>query len=276
MRLAPGSFFGQPKSSIALDGLLFLESAFPSNTAIPTHTHANPFFYFVLEGTCEEVDTRGTHTSEPSTLVYHPAGHVHSNQWPGQGGRCLHVEVAEPRLERLRTYAKVLMGPAEICGGAPAALALRLYREYQLRDAVSPLALEGLTLELIAETSRQPALPKRTAPFWARRARALLRERFAEELTLEGIADAVVVHPSHLARGFRKFFGCTPGDYLRQLRIDHAIRLLATTDRALCLVALEAGFTHQSHFSNSFKRRMGMSPLQYRRLVRAGKSAPRG
>jgi transcriptional regulator GlxA family with amidase domain len=43
------------------------------------------------------------------------------------------------------------------------------------------------------------------------------------------------VHPSHLSREFRNFFKVTPGDYLRDLRVETAARYLSETDIALRL-----------------------------------------
>jgi len=140
-------------------------------------------------------------------------------------------------------------------------------------DEASPLAIEGLTLELLAECARKgsDALERRP-PRWLVAVLDLLHEKFLEPITLGSIAQLVGVHPAHLARVFRRFHGCTVGDYVRKLRFELGCRLLANSDRPLVEIALSAGYADQSHFSRSFKRQMGLSPAAFRDSVRPRKS----
>src|SRR5262249_39702212 len=156
-----------------------------------------------------------------------------------------------------------LRDPTDARGGPPALLAVRLYGEFRLMDAVSPLAIEGLVLEILAELVRLAA-PPRLSP-WLGRARDLLHDRFQENLGLAEIADAVGVHPVYLASTFRRHFGQTIGDYHRQLRVEFACNQLATGRAPLAEIALAAGFADQSHFARVFKRYLGMTPGTYRK-----------
>jgi len=76
------------------------------------------------------------------------------------------------------------------------------------------------------------------------------------------------VHASHLARVFRKFKGCTIGDYVRGLRVQHASRRISDSEDSLADIALAAGFSDQSHLSRTFKQHTGMQPRQFRILLR--------
>ena len=87
--------------------------------------------------------------------------------------------------------------------------------------------------------------------------------------SLSGLAESVGVHPVTLARAFRRAFGCTVGEYVRRLRIDHAAHQLAQTELPLAEIALAAGFSDQSHFSNLFRRHTGLSPFKFRRVARS-------
>jgi AraC family transcriptional regulator len=93
----------------------------------------------------------------------------------------------------------------------------------------------------------------------------LLHARFAESLSLDQIASAVGIHADHLTHAFRRQYGCTVGDYLRQLRIEFACRQMTTSDMPLVEIALAAGFADQSHFTKTFKRLMGMTPGDFQR-----------
>jgi AraC family transcriptional regulator len=271
VQLAPGSFYGQTRSTRELAGFTFAESAYRPPARLPPHAHARPFFYLVLRGVCKEVSSRGTRAAGPATLVFHPAGEVHANDWQGDEGLCFHIEVAEARGTSLRDYAPALDRPADFANGLPPWLALRLYREYRRADGASPLALEGLALEVLAEVARpRPPAPGRHPPPWLVRAREVLHDRLTESLALGEIAADLGVHPAHLARAFRQHFGCTAGAYVRRLRVEDACRKLADTNMSLIEVALATGFFDQSHFTKAFRRQTGMTPAQFRRASRAG------
>jgi AraC family transcriptional regulator len=244
--------------------MTFVESAYGPETEIPPHEHADPFFYYVLEGVCSEVSRRGSWQRGPCSLVFHPAGAWHANRWPGLGGRCFHAEIARARLDLLSEHARLAEETVDLRDGPASRLAGQLYREYQRRDGATPLAMEGLTLEILAEVSRGNArATERHIPHWLLQARDFLHERFTTNVSIDEVAAAVDIHPGHLARVFRQQFGCSLGGYLRRLRIEFASRQLAESDRPLKFVAVDSGFADQSHFSKLFKRHTGMTPVQF-------------
>ncbi len=167
------------------------------------------------------------------------------------------------------SWSRTLDRIQHVRGVTPATLAMRLYREFHIMDEASPLAIEGLVLELIADLSRRagPRSERKPAP-WLRRTREILHAQLSERIQLNDVAKAVEVHPVHLAREFRKAYGCTLGEYLRRLRIEFCCRKLSTSDVPLVQIALAAGFSSQSHFSRVFKRHTGATPNEFRSLSR--------
>jgi AraC family transcriptional regulator len=91
-----------------------------------------------------------------------------------------------------------------------------------------------------------------------------LHERLQENVGLGDIAEIVGVHPAHLARTFRRCYGCTVGDYVRSLRLERARQELRVSDRPLAEIALALGYADQSHFATSFKQQTGMTPGTFR------------
>ncbi len=132
--------------------------------------------------------------------------------------------------------------------------------------------MEGLVLELLALAARRQNTDaigaERRSPRWLGQARALLHDRYRENLRLADVADAIGVHPAHLARAFRLRYGTPLGTYARGLRLTWAAGRLADSDDAIAQIALEAGFFDQSHFTRTFKRHFGLTPLAYRRAAR--------
>jgi AraC family transcriptional regulator len=271
-RLPVGTFYGERLGSREVAGFLLTDYVYPPGFRIPRHSHERAYFSLVLEGAYTETYGRHSRECRASTVVFHPAGETHAEQIHGARGRTFSVELAPRWVERVREYPTVVDTPAAFEGGELLWLASRLYREFLLEDAVSPLAVEGLALEILAEASRRRThILERSPPRWLREAREFLQEHFTESLSLNEVAAAAGVHPAHLARVFRQQYRCTVGDYVRQRRIEFACRALATSNTPLGEIALAAGFSDQSHFSRIFRRVMGLTPAEFRRISRARK-----
>jgi len=263
--LEAGDYFGTTTQRYHGDGIDIVETCFAPNLVIPAHEHINPFFCFVLAGTGTRSWGDRAGAEGPMALTVFPASVPHANCWYGAGGQVMHVEFSSPWLERLGGRTQVLNRPADFSRGAPVALMRRLAVESRLNDSASALAVEGLTLELLAACERADA-PRGDsgAPRWLAQVEATLRERYAENLSLDELAAGSHVSADHLVREFRRRFGCTVGDYIRQLRIDFACRKLAEDKASLTQIAEAAGFADQSHFSRVFRKQVGLAPGAYR------------
>lgn len=268
--LAAGTFYGTTTVRRELAGLVFAESVYRDRLRIPRHEHANAFVNLVVEGTYTETCGVRSRTRGPSTLAIHPCGEAHADQWHTSGGRVFHVDFAPSFLERVRAYSKALDVPQDLEGGLPVWLATRLYQEHLSDDGASSLAMEGLTFEMLAECSRHGSKnPERGWPRWLLALRELLHERFRDNLSHDAIAVAVGVHPMHMARVFRRRFGCSLGTYVRRLRVEFACFKLRSTDEPLAEIAVSAGFSDQSHFTRVFKQQIGMTPATFKKLCRS-------
>jgi AraC-like DNA-binding protein len=109
--------------------------------------------------------------------------------------------------------------------------------------------------------SSQPAIPAA-----ARQVREILRARFAEDLPISELAQAVGISAFHLMRAFRHAVGLPIHAYQIQLRVEASKRLLAS-GLAPAHVAVEVGFADQSHLTRRFKSLVGTSPGDYQRTI---------
>ncbi len=91
-----------------------------------------------------------------------------------------------------------------------------------------------------------------------------MQANFAENISLETLANLVHFSPFYLSRVFQKTIGLPPHSYLMQLRISQAKRLLLK-GVPIKDAAVETGFVDQSHFTRHFKRFVGVTPGQYRK-----------
>jgi len=267
-RLPAGEFFGHKSRSFEACGFRLTESVYAPGLKLPRHSHELAKFCFVISGDYVEASGGRAFKRRPLSLIFHPPDTTHSEAHNAPGSHFL-VEVDARWLSYAREYHASLDRPVEFSDGVPIHAVMQLYNEFRYSDTVSPLAIQGLAFELLAETSRR-SLNERLQypPRWLGQVTEKLRERFQENISLDELARDAGIHAVHLARVFRKFNRCTVGEYVRRLRVEYASRQLSTSDAPLSEVASAAGFADQSHFSRVFKRHMGMLPTQFRAAFR--------
>lgn len=250
-----------------MNGLKLSETAYQPNSNLSEHAHSTAYFCFVLQGSFIENYGKLSRRCNPSTLVFHPAEEIHSDCFYTPT-RCFNLQFETEWTERTRPFSVITDTPTDFSGVFLSQLAMRIYKEFCNLDDLSPLIVEGLTLEILGEAARDfKKRLKNSPPHWLIQARELLNEQFRESLSLANLALAVGVHETHLSREFRRFYHCTIGEYVRRRRIDYACRQLSTPDVSLTEIALAAGFFDQSHFARTFKSQIGLTPNEYRKAL---------
>lgn len=91
-----------------------------------------------------------------------------------------------------------------------------------------------------------------------------VEEHYAEELTVEKLADCVALSESACLRSFRQFLGITPIQYVKQFRVEKAAELLRSTRLKTGEVGLECGFSDASYFIKTFRGIKHCTPREYR------------
>lgn len=229
------------------------ESVYRAGEVLPRHYHDHAFLSFASHGSFEERLRTRALRCETFDVIARPAGEVHSNRYDAKGTACVLVDLSD-RFSELSISAAL---PRSIA----TPIAVRVARELADADDVSPLIVEGLILELMGGALR-PA--RRGAP-WLGIARDYMHANAAHSLTTRAIAAAAKVHPTTLSRAFRATYRCTPGEYLRRLRIENAVAALTNTDATIAEIAVATGFYDQSHFTNALRRHTGLTPSAFRR-----------
>jgi len=211
---------------------------------------------------------RAATTLTRGSVLSVPAGAAHASAFGPSGFDVLLVRPVDEEAHAL--FGSLLGDRRHVSAGAAGVLAWQLAGELRSRDAASALAVEGLTLELLARVGRAVARPtdERTQP-WAEAARDLLDGASPRLLTLQELGSTLGRHPGRIARAFRREFGITVAEYARWRRLEWATTALVSTDDPLARIALDAGFADQSHFTRCFRRHHGVTPGRYRELVRA-------
>ena len=192
-----------------------------------------------------------------------------SQQWLGD---------AAARLGREGRGPVVFSHAVATIGEAFAATLRRLIHELDRkgdgRDEALDLVMALAALDIVrshATSDRLERLERSRAGLVDRRLRRsieFMHDNFGRDLALGEIAEAAYLSEFHFARLFKRITGVTPHAYLAGLRVEHARRILATTDRSIADIGAGVGYQSSSHFGKVFRQATGFTPTEYRELAR--------
>lgn len=261
----PGEFYGALEG-VASGGAFDIRAlaATRGEHDVEVHTHADAHFVLVLSGVYIST-ARGAPQYAPAPfLVFNPPGTTHRDRFVDGVGAFVAISCDAAVIDGVADLQPVSEVATPLSGPRVVANAFRIAREVQGagRDAQ---ALEAAAWELVAATHPAPR-PSLAPPPWAFLAyEAVMDCAVDRRLTVQAVAEQAGVHPVHLARVFRRAWGCSPGDLMRWRRAELAGRLLLDARLTAAQVAVAAGFVDQSHMNRAFRAAYGMTPGAWRR-----------
>jgi len=185
-------------------------------------------------------------------------------------GRCQtcpfgHTEAIVPVIVQNRAVGQLVAGPYWRGPGLPPRPGLTPVQDEGLDDV--HLMLQGLALRCTSlfEEARLDEGDRR------QRINELLERRHHEELSLAEVAREVGLSASRCGHFIRERFGRTFPELLREVRLDHAVRLLLSSDRSIADIAARTGFADPSYFSRVFRAAHGCGPTEFRGRPNHGK-----
>ncbi len=268
--LAAGTFFGNSCRAVRTPSFQFSElQATVPERQVPRHRHEAPHLILVTQGMYVTEARNQQGLCAPGTLIFNPAATTHRDCFRSKKGKFLSISPG-PSASRLLEPASPV--PLIIEGKGFRLLddhliGDRIVRELRLETKLSSQLLEGLGLELLGHLAKiEERTASRFAPAWLLQAREMIEDCCEHDVTIAELAASAGVHPVYLARAHRRYFRCSPGEYLRRCRVLRVRGLLSGTDLPLVDVALQSGFSDQSQMTRSFTSSFGMPPGRYRRL----------
>ena len=94
-----------------------------------------------------------------------------------------------------------------------------------------------------------------------------LHANLDEKITVDVLAGIAHLSASHFARVFREDMGKSPMEYVQDLRLQRAKKLLLAGDMSVTDIALECGFGSPSYLSSCFQKQFRMTPREYRKTT---------
>lgn len=96
----------------------------------------------------------------------------------------------------------------------------------------------------------------------------MIRDNAVFGLTVRDIQNQLQIAPRTLERGIKKALGRTPKAEIVRIRLEHAVRLLDTSDSSVSEIARLCGFPTRMSFIESFKELYNATPMEYRKKRR--------
>ena len=95
------------------------------------------------------------------------------------------------------------------------------------------------------------------------KAHEYMNKNYPNDISLEDIANHSGMNSSALCRYYKKHTGKTIFEYLSELRISYAVKLLMNKNITISQVAYDCGYNSLSHFNHQFKCIIGQTPSEY-------------
>ena len=101
-------------------------------------------------------------------------------------------------------------------------------------------------------------------PTVAEMAKRFIHENFSEKIGIKEICDEIGCSKSTLITSFKKTYGTTVNRYLSDVRLEEAIKMLASGKKNIGEISEATGFSDQSYFSKVFSAKYGIPPSEYK------------
>ena len=128
------------------------------------------------------------------------------------------------------------------------------------------------TLELLHRLLNMEIRPPKLAVFTQKhklslqkKAAQILSNDLRQHIPIRQIAERFSVSETSLKNYFRGVYGQNISNWLREIRMNEAARLLSDTKRPIAEISEQIGYSNQGKFAAVFKKQFGLSPLEYRR-----------
>lgn len=263
--------------------------AYPDISMPKRHFHSSIEMYFMLKGERHYFIEQDTFHVKPRMAVLIQSHQIHKTNTVNHGGYHRFLLQLDPAIFDLFTKVSnnysLITNPYDIVEFSREEWEQVLHTIEQLKAAMVQedendyTMTRLLTLQLITQFARALQRQQETSrkqPLLDRIVHAskyemvhkiilYIQEHFAEDCSLDMIADKFYISRAYLTRVFKSITGFTVKEYLILCRIRNAKTLLQTTNLSITEIAERTGFGNITNFEKNFKNTTSMTPLQYRK-----------
>ena len=95
-----------------------------------------------------------------------------------------------------------------------------------------------------------------------------IEENLSNDLSLDKVANKFFYNPSYFSRMFKASVGMRFTDYIQEIRVKKAIKLIYDSDYSIDRIVDEVGYLNKKQFYNIFKKKMGSTPGSYKKSIK--------
>lgn len=260
-----------------------LKTSHVSNDA---HLHDFHEIFYLKSGECTAFIGHSINKYKKGDFVIVPAGLMHRTDYTGIG---LHERVVISFSEDIVSWLKEALGKEmtrEFLNSSVVSVPEKR-REY-VEEILSKLFFEKTSPDILSEGYIKCQMTQlllfilRCKKYGAtierepeakdsiiQEAAEYIYNNYSEKITLEDMAERLHMSTTGLSKKFKSATGFGFKEYLQNIRITNAERLLIETDKPVTEIAYECGFSDSNYFGDAFKKIKGTSPLKYRKIKEA-------
>ncbi len=261
---------------------------------VPLHWHKEAEIIFMKEGRYKVTVNAEQYSGEAPAMFFVGSGEIHSLRM--ERGTVETAVVFSPQILESASYDSIqhtiltpwMEGKLKVSsflapGDAMWAETLCLYREIwraaKEKEIGSYLRLKAGLFRLLASLYEQERMiridhgkeedPERIEPL--KKVLGFVRQNYSRRITADEIADVAGMNTQYFCRYFKKHTGRTLTEYVNDVRVSQAARLLAQTQDKILNIAVQCGYENAGYFINRFRRCKGMTPSEYREWMKKSK-----
>jgi len=247
-----------------------------------THTHSNYEIFYLVKGNCDLQIANMVHSMGAGHLAVVEPDIAHKTSYIGE---CTHERIclnfSEEHLTPLyETYGKgyiknrlstSVMSPNEIMTEEIYSYLLKIEQEKNAHDALTQELVSHLFLALIINIIRchdQALIPGKTFGNYSKNIETVINYidiNYASKINLTSVSNLVGLNSSYFSKLFKNSVGIGFAEYLGNVRLVNAERLLLETNKGINEIAFETGFETSNYFGDVFKKKNGVSPSEFRK-----------
>lgn len=265
--LRAGHFLGQTNRTFYLNGIILTDTVSEAQEHVDWHYHENAFLTLILQGRSIEGNKNENYDCPAGNLLFHGEGEPHYNVKIDGDTQSFNIEFENNCFDDFAFDINALHGIFSIENPDIKILLYKVFRETKICDPFTLASIQMTLFEIFGQILRVKRAEQNARPFWVKKLKEILRDSYAEKLSLLNLSEELNIHPVHLSRDFRKHFHCTLGEYVRKVRVEKSLSFMPDKNRSLTEISFECGFADQSHFLRCFKQIIGINPSAYRKLL---------
>lgn len=255
-----------------------------SFTASIRESHSHPFYeiFYLSSGECTAFINHNIYKFSKGDFVIVPAGEIHKTNYNGTG---IHERIVISFRDNVTDWIKSVVGEelVEDCMSAGVisipekrrsyveGILNKLLFENNGQDALSPGFVRVGLVELILFIIRCKRYEENVIKEidvdnqMMQEIATYIYENYNKKITLDDMAKRFNLSRSYLSKKFKMTTGFGFKEYLVNVRIKNASRLLLETNHSITDIAFECGFNDSNYFGDAFRHIKGMSPNKYRK-----------